>query len=235
MLRTTLLLLCLCLFVFQLKAQADGDYQKIRLGIICSPLVSWGSSDASAIDPQGSKLGINIGLMVDKYFARNYAFASGLSIHTMGASVVYNNGINTFVAKDNTYTGVKQGTTVKYSLQYIDVPFGLKMRTPQIGYVTIWAQLGFNAMININASADAKSTCDSGSFDLNGTNVPDMVNTFYMGYHIFLGAEYKIIGNTAITAGIGYLNGFTDVTVDRGNTNEKLTLNNVELRLGLIF
>jgi hypothetical protein len=235
MLRNLLFALIVSHFTLSSFAQDENDYQKIRLGVICSPIVSWANSDATQVDPQGSKIGINIGLMFDRYFAKNYAFATGISVHSMGASVNYPVGINSFVTKNQTYTGVGNNTMVKYSLQYIDIPVALKLRTPQIGYVTIWAQLGFNTMVNIKTAATARSLSASPALDVDGVAIPDMINPFYMGYHIYMGVEYKIIGNTALTAGLGYINGFTDVTNDRGNTTETLSLKNVELRLGILF
>jgi hypothetical protein len=220
--KTCYVVVCLCLIANILKAQENADEQKIRLGVICSPLISWGKSNNAAIEADGSRFGINVGLMFDRFFARNYAFATGISIHTMGASIKYKHGYSSFKTNDSTYN-IPAGAVAKYRLRYIDVPLSIKMRTTQVGNTTLFAQLGVNVMANIKATADINSLKVSDA-DVR----KDHIKPVYMGYHAMLGVEHKIIGNTSLVAGFQYMNGFTNVT-------SNIKLHNVEVRVGLIF
>jgi opacity protein-like surface antigen len=198
--------------------------QQMRFGITTSPGFSWFKTDISRIKGDGTKLGINIGLMVDRYFAEHYAFSTGLSINSIGGLLSYNEG--TILHTNSGNDTLPPGSKVKYKLQYLHVPFSLKFKTTEIGYITYYAQLGLDAMVNIKARADVKAE------SISGANVSEEINLLYLGYHIGAGIEYKIIGNTSIVAGIKYMNGFTDVTT---NNREKTLMHGIELKLGVLF
>ena len=122
-----------------------------------------------------------------------------------------------------------RNTSVKYKLQYIHIPIALKLQTTEIGYTTYFAQLGLDPMINVKANADIPS------LSLKDIGVGGEIRLFYLAYHIGVGMEYKIVGNTALMLGLTYMNGFSDVTSNIGNSTEKTVMHCFELRLGVIF
>jgi hypothetical protein len=204
---------------------ANAFSQNLRLGVVANPNISWMKTDLSRIEGDGSRIGFNIGLMVDKYFAEHYAFTTGLSIHSIGGTLRYRDEkvLHTSSSEDPT---LPADSRVQYNLQYLHIPWGLKFKTTEIGYSTFFAELGVNTMINIKARANVKAQ------NISRVGVGEEINLFYMGYHFSGGVEYKIVGNTAIIVGITYMNGFTDVTQ---KTDEKTLLHCFELRLGVIF
>jgi hypothetical protein len=206
----------------------SANAQKIRFAIFADPLISWMNTDVSRIESNGSRIGLNAGLMMDKFFADHYAFTTGISLQSMGGTLKYKLGKENF-RNSSDITSLPPNTDVKYKLQYLHIPFALKLRTTEIGYFTYFAQVGLDPMINVKANADIKS------LDITNTGVGGEINTFYMGYHISAGLEYKIIGNTALLAGITYMNGFSDVTYNSGNSVEKTVMHCFEFRIGIIF
>jgi hypothetical protein len=207
-----------------LVALQQINAQQMRFGIIASPGISWFKTDISRIKGDGSKLGINIGLVVDRYFAEHYAFTSGISIQSIGGYLMFREEkILKTSSGDETLT---PNTRAKYNLQYVHIPIALKFKTTEIGYMTFFAQLGLNTMINIKARADVDSK------NLDGVDISKEISRFYMGYHIGAGVEYKIVGNTALIGGIQYMNGFTDVTTDE---SEKTLMHGIEFKIGVLF
>ena len=144
----------------------------------------------------------------------------------MGGTLVYKNGKQGFHTSDSTIN-LNSNAVVKYSLQYIHIPLALKFRTTEIGYITYFAQVGFDPMINIKARASLPG--------LSNVNASKEINPLYLAYHISAGLEYRIVGNTSLMAGLTFMNGFTDVTDNSGSTSEKTVVNHFELRLGVIF
>ena len=207
---------------------SNVESQNIRFGVIASPLISYFKTDLSTIDPNGSRVGINVGLMMDKFFADHYAFSTGLSLQTMGGHLNYVAGKDNFHSSAN-ISSLPVNTDVKYKLQYLHIPFAIKMRTTEIGYLTYFVQMGLDPMINVKANADISS------LGLTNIGVGDEIQLFYMAYHIGAGTEYKIIGNTKLLIGLTYMNGFTDVTSNYGNSAEKTKMHCFELRVGAIF
>jgi hypothetical protein len=216
------------ILVFLLIRGSSLKSQELRFGVFANPLISWMKTDVSAIQNNGSKIGFDAGLMLDKYFTKRYAFATGISIHSMGSMLKYTEGKRGFQTSSSVID-LDNNAEVKYKLQYIHVPLALKFRTTEIGYITYFAQLGLNPMVNIKANADIKSA------NLTNANVNKEINLFYLAYHISGGIEYKIVGNTAILVGITYMNGFTDITDNGGYTTEKAVMHCFELRLGVFF
>ncbi|MGC9374397.1 MAG: porin family protein [Bacteroidales bacterium] len=199
--------------------------QGLKFTVFADPKLSWMSPDLKDVSSEGSKLGVNIGLNVDNYFAKNYAFMTGISIDNTGGKLKYDfeKNIDTRSAEDSI---IPAGSVLNYKLQYINIPLGLKFKTNQIGYTTFFTHLGINGGINIKATGEVDN------FELNNENISDEVKLFTLGYFIGAGVEYSIAGSTAIVIGITYTNGFIDITPDNNN---KVTLSNFALRLGVLF
>ncbi len=62
----------------------NGQYSETRLGFDFSPQISWMMSDDNSISSNGLMGGYNFGLIIDRFFAPNYAFNSGIMINTTG-------------------------------------------------------------------------------------------------------------------------------------------------------
>lgn len=212
-----------------LAISAAGQAQKTRFSVFANPCLNWLKSDGKKVDNVSPVFGFDAGLTIDKFFADNYAISTGLSIATLGGKIDYNQENITFTTPDTTVK-VPMKTDIKYSLQYITLPLGLKFKTKEIGYFTYFAHLGLTTQININA----KATSDNNPPSLDNDNIGEDIALFNMGYHFGGGVQYSIGGNTAIVLGITFTNGFLDVTKDK-NDNSKITSSSLALRLGLLF
>ena len=94
---------------------------------------------------------------MDFFFDENYAFAFGFGINNMGGNLLYI-GLYSILFKGDTIY-VIPGQTIKHNLQYLDIPLGIKLKTEELGYATFFLEVGFNPMINLNASASLKRRC----------------------------------------------------------------------------
>ena len=198
--------------------------QDTRFTVFVDPQFSWMSSDIKTVESDGSKFGVNIGLNMDNFFAQNYAFTTGISIDNTGGNLTFENEKKLKIS--GTDTTLNPGSTVHYKLQYINIPLGLKLKTNEIGYLTFFANLGINGGINIKATGEVDN------FELDSENISDEIKLFNLGYYIGAGVEYSIGGNSAIILGLTYTNGFIDITTDSDN---KITLNNFAIRIGILF
>ena len=199
-------------------------YSQYRFGVRIDPQINFMRSDVKSIKSDGSKLGINIGLVVDKFFAKNYAITSGVSINNLGGKIKYENNEGLKGASGD--IAIAANETAEYRLQYITVPLGLKLHTNEIGYLKYYAELGFDGHINI------KSRFDSG--DTSNESISDSVRPFNLGYFIGGGAQYSLGGNAAVFVGLAYHQGFLDVIEEKVKDN-KTMLGTVSIRLGVMF
>lgn len=191
-----------------------------KLSLVATPQFSWFKTDNKNIDDGSSVMGFNFGMNIDKFFASNYAFTTGLTINNSGGKLTYN-----FDNSQPDFNGemLNSGDQVKFKLSYIEIPLGIKLKTNEFRRSTFFGQFGLNPMVNIKAE------------DGNNNNISDEINLINMAYHIGGGVEYSIGGNTALTAGIIYKNGFLDITDNHGVLGEKTVMHSINFKLGILF
>jgi hypothetical protein len=180
--------------------------------------------DVKNIEKDGSRFSIKGGLVVDLFFAKNYAFTTGISISNSGGNLLYTDSLT--LETNNAKQTLNPESTVNYKLQYLTVPLGLKFKTKQIGYLTFFAQLGLAPEINIKARADATDD------QLENNNVSEEINLINLSYYFGGGLEYSLGGNTALFTGINFYNGFIDVLKSKDSKEIQSLLS---LNLGVMF
>lgn len=219
----------LLLFVFSL-ANARGE-QKVSIGLMANPLVSWLRIDNGDIEREKAKFGVEYGVMVDVNFTENYALSTGLSMTINGGSMSYLEGI----MSSSTDT---LNTSTKLNIQYINLPLYLKLKTNEIGYITYYGEFGIINQIRIRGRAEAERV---GATDFDESiNISKKDNSlgiraqpYNMGLHIGAGIEYSVGTRTKLQAGLFYNNGFVNIIKD--NDDDKIFINNFGLRIGVIF
>ncbi|MCX6290414.1 MAG: porin family protein [Bacteroidetes bacterium] len=207
-----------------LKAQSD---QKLHFGLKAAPSLAWISSDTKGFASNGSKLGFSYGLITEFKFADHYAFATGID-------VAYRGGSSKFSTTDTTAAIV---TETSYSLQYIELPLTLKLKTNEIGYLTYFLQFGFSPGLNIRSKADVKTTVQIGTNPSTATEETDVdikegINNMSVSMIIGGGVEYTLSGSTVLLGGITFNNGFMDII---NGDQIKANSNYLALTFGVLF
>jgi opacity protein-like surface antigen len=215
----------LIIFILILSVSKVAFAQNTRFTVFVDPKFSWMTPDLKNYESDGSKLGVNIGLNVDKFFAPNYALMTGISIDNTGG-FLFNSVDSIFIKTNSGKDTILPGKVLEYKLQYISVPIGLKLKTNEIGYLTYFTHLGIIAGVNIKATGEVED------YELENENISDEIKLFNLGYYIGAGVEYSIGGNSAIVLGLTYTNGFVDITKD---ANNKVTNSNIAIRIGILF
>lgn len=213
----------LCL-IFLLGASHRSMSQETRLSLHIDPMMTWLSPDGKRIENEGSRLGFQFGLGIDRYFTENYAFQTGLYISHIGGRLSFSDPVALKL------TGISDtlppNNTLSMNLQYLSVPAGLKLQTNEIGYTTLYANMGVLPMLNVQARANIPD------LDYEREDLEEEINRFHMGYYIGLGIHYSLGGPTALTAGVNYFNGFLDMAAPE---SRKYLMRYISLRLGILF
>ncbi len=230
------------------SGSADENLNKLRFGVYVAPTLSWMRPSAAKDGDQtqssgGSKIGFMYGLMGDYNFASNYAIAFGLQVNSTGGK------INTENPKAEYLWANK--SSVDYTLQYLEVPLALKLKTDRIGKICFFGQAGLTIGFNIskkftydivqerNTMADTTfTTSEKEKITGKITSIAPIVFQMNVGG----GLQYSIGPKLDAYLGLFFNNGFapniTDPTkFDKlpqfkdGNTR----LNNFAVRLGFFF
>lgn len=203
------------LIMIVLSSGMAQDANSIRLSFVVEPQFSWLRPDVDGVESRGSLGGYNFGIVLDRFFAENYAFSTGLTINSTGGKLKYSDVENADIPEQ--FLGDKD-----YKLRYLEIPLGLKLRSNDFRRFNIYGRFGLTPQINIEAKDD------------NDNNINDQIRMFDLGYHLGGGLEYSVGGSNAFMFGLVYHNGFLDVT-DESYFDDKTTLSRLVFEIGFIF
>ncbi|MFW5890228.1 MAG: porin family protein, partial [Marinilabiliaceae bacterium] len=166
------------LLVFASIQVHSQEAKSLRLSFVAEPQISWLKPDIDGVESRGNKAGYNFGVVMDRFFAENYAFSTGLTINTTGGKLRYaENG---------------DERDMEYQLRYIEVPLGLKLRSNDFRRTNFYGRFGLTPQINIDARDDQDKT------------IGEQVRFFDLAYHLGAGLEYSIGGSNALMFGLVY-------------------------------
>ena len=210
--------------IFLLAFCTGVIHAQLKIGVFGEPRFSWFGTQSKSFESDGTHFGFQGGLELNKYFAKRYAFNTGISIGNQGGSLTYSDTTNIKVLDETKV--LLPGTTVDFSLQYITIPVALKLSTNQIGYFTYFARLGFTPQVNVHTKAS------SSDGQLDKDNVNKEINVFNLSYFFGGGVEYEIGQETALALSATFHNGFLDIIT---NKDAKVYSRVISIRLGIIF
>jgi hypothetical protein len=213
------------LFLCGWTALTPASAQGVKFGISVEPAITWLKADVPYISTAKIRAGFNVGLNADFYFAENYALATGASLLMTGGTLHYLH--DTHLSVNGAVNG---DSDVKYKLQYLRIPAGLKLRTHRIGRFRYYADVGFDPLVRLSAKADYT---DVALQPVENANIKQNIHLFALGYHLGGGVKYPLGGNAALVGGITFMKVFTDIA--SGNNDNRITANHVLLRLGISF
>src|SRR5690606_24504446 len=124
--------------------------QKVRMGLAANPQLSWLKSDVTHVEGDGLQMGFSFGMQTDFFFSDRYSITTGVLINNTGGSVTYGDSIR-FKTSDETLA-LDPGSSIKYRIQYIDIPLAFRMESNQIGYFVYYAQFGITNHLRVGAS-----------------------------------------------------------------------------------
>ncbi len=216
------------LFTALTMLPAKLSAQNIQFSLHADPLLSWFSSDTKETINSGLRPGFSIGLALDRYFAENYAFSTGLFLVNASGRVNYSDTID--LEFKNSIMELNANENIIYKIQYLTIPLGLKLKTNQIGYLTLFTNVGVDPKIVIGGKADIPYA------SIEDENITEELNMFNLGYHLSAGAEYSLGGRTALVFGLSYENNFLDITKDNeGQPDDRVRHNILRFKLGVNF
>lgn len=196
--------------IAQTKSGRDSDY---RFAFVLNPQVSWLKSDNSDVETNGNLMGYNFGIVMDKFFAKNYALSTGLTINTTGGKLRY---------KPLTQLPNQKPITLEYRLKYLEIPLSIKLQTNDFQRASYYGIFGLSSQVNIKTN------------DGSGKNINDEVRMFNFGYQFGGGMQYSIGGDAYLMFGLTYNQGLSDVTSNK-TIDDKANLNRLVFNFGVIF
>jgi hypothetical protein len=232
----------LCIALTQLSAQ----FEDVRFGFQLSPAFTSMGTDNNQINRNGTNLGLKSGILTELYFRQNYAFSTGIGFaFNHGGSLTYEYKGKYWTESDlgSVPDTLPAGVKLKYSLQFIEIPLLIKMRTREFGRIRYFLEPG--VFLNFKSKSQGSIEGRGIGSDAEKINIKKEVNGIGLLWGMNGGLEYSLAETTSLVAGLGFQSGFTDLTKDKGTIidpskgpvrdRSKATGNAIVLKIGVIF
>jgi Outer membrane protein beta-barrel domain len=196
------------LMLFTTVSLNAQEFKKFRLGLNVGPNFGWIKPTEAGWEQDGVRVGFSAGLITDFYFSNNYGISTGLQIMNAGGRVKLNTPLGALEAK--------------YMNQYVQLPFGLKMKTNDFSGFNIFGLFGITAEYRYKSRFDWTGT--SGGIVIGEENLDgkDYTRDLRLGLNIGLGTEYNIAGSTSLFVSLVYNNGI----IGAAKSNDNQSVNN---------
>lgn len=219
-----------------------------QFGFQLSPTFSTMNTNDNLINSDGTNLGLKLGLISEIGIGENYAITTGLGFHfNAGGTLFYEDRYDrvdiwndTDIVADTSFAG---GTSFKYNLQFVEIPFGLTLRTREFGYLRYY----FQPLVTLGFSTQSRGNVKNVGFvdEDEDFDIGSEVNALNLSWGIGAGVEYLISEETFLIGGLAFQSGFADLTRDRNTTltrdgnesrdDSRGKINSIVLRLGIMF
>lgn len=243
------ILLSLICFITSLGYAQDYESSKdIRFGFQFSPTFSKMTTDVKTINSNGTSiLGAKLGAVGEFYFRENYALATGIGFaFNHSGQLKYDNKGSFWPNSDLSIPGldtIQQEATLKYNLQYVEIPFSLRLVSSLNGAMRYYIEAP-TLYLGINTQARGTIT-GTNTQDTEKEDVKPDVRNFNLSWGFGGGIEYELGKDTWAVGGLFYQRGFSDVTKNDGFTidengiqkkeNSKAIIGAFGIRLGIMF
>ncbi|MBL7682928.1 MAG: PorT family protein [Flavipsychrobacter sp.] len=239
------------------RGGGDVALKQVRFGAFIAPNSGWMKPTANKsddklfiVDKGSSQMGFAWGLMMDYYFAENYGIATGFQLNRMGGniSITQNPAVTQPVAINQV-----RSADFTYKVQYLEVPFGLKLRSDDLGGIRVFGQIGISAGITLSKKATYDvvftDTAAGTAIEKRATGENEKISglgitPILLQMNVGGGIEYAITEKMSIYAALLFNNGFTpdatnpkelDLDFKGKFSDGNVRMNNIALRIGLFF
>jgi len=224
-------------FVLQINSQDNDpvvkntESRKVKFGLYGQGSLCWLSPEEQKLYSRGDYgLGYGWGLDTEINFNNNTSLRTGLNFSTFKAGINYYDSDlalkhETFYLLDATENFVSwddgllndsnkyifQLYNRKYTVNYVNIPFVLKLKTNEIGYLTYFGEFGAtiglktkstveddSKLFTWDSTASTLSALEQSPRPIDNINIDKGTQTVRFGLTIGAGAEYSLSGNTAL-------------------------------------
>jgi hypothetical protein len=232
------------------KAIAQGT---VRFGIQTSPTFAWMNTSDANVNRSGTNLGLRLAMMSEYYFRESYAVTSGIGFHFNSGGQLLFEEPGAYWPNSDLNPGVDTlggGAKLRYNLQYVEIPLGLKMRTREFGYLSYWLEPNLTFGFRSQARGDIEGRrFDGGTVGEDGDKISirNEIGGLNLSWGLGGGIEYTLSGTTSLLAGIDMRFGFSDVTKNTGTyfdssrndeprgEDSRAQISSLALKLGILF
>jgi hypothetical protein len=213
-------------------AAANGVEKNFHFGLNITPglyFASPGTSSAGITNTANSAaFGFGYGVNLEFYFTPNYGIATGIQIQQFGVNYTSVNSVSKNPFNDST-------TAHTQSMQYLQIPLLLKLRTNSIGLIKYFGEFGLGADFLLSAKDNPTVTNAAFPNDpvtYSSESIYKQSDFIRLSLLVGLGVEYNLAGSTSIQGALIYDNAFTNLNSSSDNS---VLVKGINLTIGVLF
>ena len=193
---------------------ASAQYQGFSFGFKLGPSVDWVGSKTQTADNLKTKVGFDLGVVAEYYFAENYAIVTGVNVDFLKGYYSFEDMRNISV---DTIADYQLGTIDRqFKTTIYEIPLMLKMVTPELGGLPLRAYAQVGGAFGYTQRVKVMDTFTLGEINDKDYRATDgEYNPFHASLRIGAGAEYTLLETTRVFAGIYFSHDFLN-SISRG-------------------
>ena len=215
------------LFIGNTIAQ-DNELKNFRFGLKVTPMINWMRPDIKGLEKNGSSIKFGYGLMLEFRLNKVISFATGIGGDYDGGKLSFKDSASYYVFDDALITAKEAATKItandtlklahyllksrEYTINYVNIPVTLKMKSGDIGGITYYGLFGGDIGIRTKAKANDETSSlkvpPGVSFDGKKVDITKDMGIIRINLNVSAGIEYNLSGSTSFVAGINYRRGF---------------------------
>jgi len=254
--RITAKILCIMCLLVTGCGYLSGQDRPFRIGFQASPVFSGMRNNEDLIVKSGGNLGLKLGAISDIYYKENISLTIGLNLaFHEGGEFLYEVGGNFLPESELSdpllQTGDKplpDGVKIRYQVQYLEIPVGLKFRTASNGNMNWFFEA---PVLTFSFLTRGRGDIETEDYLYEQENISKdlVVANIFLG--LGAGVEYALSKNNSLIGGLYFQRGLFDVTRDHGHfaypnpdiiptyitvqEDSRATIGNLILCLGILF
>lgn len=229
------------------SAQNNGFAFGFKLG----PGFDWTGSTTEAAKSQGMRVGFGVGVVMEYYFADNYAIVTGVNVNMNRGHYSFENG-RMVMGADSISVMETYPVDRMFKSTVYEIPLMLKMMTNELGNLPLRAYAQVGAGIGYAQKVKVKDGIDGADMPDTYTTTDKEFSNLRASLKIGAGAQYAIDESTRVFAGLyfshDFLNNINSITPnyygnyyengeDIGDREVKLNMlqNRIGIEVGILF
>ncbi len=243
--------------------QSESASKSFRFGLKIAPNILWYAPDnEKKYENPGSVVKFSWGLMAEIRLSETASIATGLELTGAGGKLSFQDSTYYLLNADEEFVAFSNSTTDtlssqyllkerQYNVSYVTLPFLVKMKTKEIGYMTYFGQFGLNIGVKTKAKFDDTvspiGTSGANSLsneDLDGDDDMQLLN---LALNVGAGFEYNMSGSTSLVFGVNYNHGFSNTLkknskylaehdgTSYNSIKQKATMRGITITAGILF
>ncbi len=244
----------LILAVITIAFSINSNAQELKMGLAITPNVSWMVPIDTIHTAEGFNANMGIAFITDFMLNENLSFSTGIHIFNTKGIINY---LDPLIENQNDEDYINT-VSRDYDLKYVEIPLAIKGRTKEIGYTTLYGQIGLGLGLNIGADAtDQRQKVyqyenntwvefEDNYLLPSSPAIQNDIKLLRSSYILGIGVEQSIGDSYSLIVGANYNSGFLNIHKgsEQANIDESGNLSIVDLKgndrtielvIGLIF